>query len=337
VNCDEGISYDSTSSPGPEGFWMSNGCKVVECNTCVSVSSTSTEPSMSIIGCHINGLLNGVKINKWKYIRLANNLFYSSGTASNFISATDVVELRSSDNQFHFPSLDANTNIGINVLGTSVGVYSSNDYFNRMGGAGIRVSLGSSDVKVINPTFENTITEVEDLSNSTVRVDDVSMTAYGDGATSGPEAQLFRDSASPATNDVLGRHVFSGRNSAGEVVEYAASRGQIIDPVDGSEDGTYQVFAMIGGTLTRVAEFRNGMTLGLPTGGEMGVGTLNLNGNTSLFLSLNGGAGIYSGTGTPEGAVAAAIGSTYHRTDGGAGTSFYVKQSGAGNTGWVGK
>lgn len=43
------------------------------------------------------------------------------------------------------------------------------------------------------------------------------------------------------------------------------------------------------------------------------------------------------GAGTPEGAVTAPVGSTYCRTDGGAGTSFYVKESGAGNTGWVAK
>lgn len=41
------------------------------------------------------------------------------------------------------------------------------------------------------------------------------------------------------------------------------------------------------------------------------------------------------GSGAP--AVAAPVGSTYHRTDGGAGTSFYVKESGTGTTGWVGK
>ena len=35
--------------------------------------------------------------------------------------------------------------------------------------------------------------------------------------------------------------------------------------------------------------------------------------------------------------LAAPVGSTFLRTDGGAGTSFYVKQTGAGNTGWVGK
>lgn len=43
------------------------------------------------------------------------------------------------------------------------------------------------------------------------------------------------------------------------------------------------------------------------------------------------------GANSPEGVVTAPVGSTYRRTNGGAGTSFYVKESGTGNTGWVGK
>lgn len=44
------------------------------------------------------------------------------------------------------------------------------------------------------------------------------------------------------------------------------------------------------------------------------------------------------GSGSPEGIVTADIGSTYRRIDGGAGTAFYVKESGNDtNTGWVAK
>jgi len=43
------------------------------------------------------------------------------------------------------------------------------------------------------------------------------------------------------------------------------------------------------------------------------------------------------GSGSPESVVTAPVGTTYHRTDGGAGTSLYVKESGTGNTGWVAK
>lgn len=44
-----------------------------------------------------------------------------------------------------------------------------------------------------------------------------------------------------------------------------------------------------------------------------------------------------SGSGSPEGAVTAPVGSLFTRTDGGAGTTLYVKESGTGNTGWVAK
>lgn len=54
------------------------------------------------------------------------------------------------------------------------------------------------------------------------------------------------------------------------------------------------------------------------------------------FLTTNG-PFIKFGKGSPEGIIAAPVGSTYHRIDGGAGTSFYVKESGNGKIGWVGK
>jgi hypothetical protein len=54
-------------------------------------------------------------------------------------------------------------------------------------------------------------------------------------------------------------------------------------------------------------------------------------------IAWNNNISINVGTGSPEGVVTAPIGSLYLRTDGGAGTSLYVKQTGTGNTGWVGK
>ena len=46
---------------------------------------------------------------------------------------------------------------------------------------------------------------------------------------------------------------------------------------------------------------------------------------------------ITSGTGSPEGALSAAVGSIFLRTNGGAGTTLYVKESGTSTTGWVAK
>ena len=54
---------------------------------------------------------------------------------------------------------------------------------------------------------------------------------------------------------------------------------------------------------------------------------------TSISTSVSQSAG----AGSPEGVVTRGVGATWCRTDGGAGTTFYVKESGTGNTGWVGK
>ena len=57
----------------------------------------------------------------------------------------------------------------------------------------------------------------------------------------------------------------------------------------------------------------------------------NLLGGSAALTRIKG------GTGSPETVVTAPIGSLYLRTDGGAGTTLYVKESGTGNTGWIGK
>jgi hypothetical protein len=59
--------------------------------------------------------------------------------------------------------------------------------------------------------------------------------------------------------------------------------------------------------------------------------------NSGTSPDLTGAPGIplhWQGAGSPEGVIAAVVGSTYCRTDGGTGTTFYVKESGTGDTGW---
>lgn len=59
--------------------------------------------------------------------------------------------------------------------------------------------------------------------------------------------------------------------------------------------------------------------------------------DTDGGYKINAGVTWTSGSGTPEGSVTAPVGSLYSRTDGGTGTSLYVKESGTGNTGWAAK
>jgi hypothetical protein len=70
------------------------------------------------------------------------------------------------------------------------------------------------------------------------------------------------------------------------------------------------------------------------TSGNLNVGS----GSNAAELILHNGARVLTGTGTPEGAVTGSVGDIFTRDDGGAGTTLYIKESGAAtNTGWVGK
>jgi len=55
------------------------------------------------------------------------------------------------------------------------------------------------------------------------------------------------------------------------------------------------------------------------------------------YYTTEAGVNWGSGSGSPESVRTAPVGSLYTRTDGGASTTLYVKESGSGNTGWVAK
>jgi hypothetical protein len=110
-------------------------------------------------------------------------------------------------------------------------------------------------------------------------------------------------------------------------------------------DNTYDIGAS-GATRPRTGYYGTSVYAGT----RMGIG----NTNTTYALDVTGTANIStsaqspkfivttsvfwsSGTGSPEGVLTANIGSLYSRTDGGANTTLYVKESGTGNTGWVAK
>lgn len=108
----------------------------------------------------------------------------------------------------------------------------------------------------------------------------------------------------------------SGGTDAGKVVIKGG------DGTSGSADGDVEITTSAGDVvitsknivLASVATDGNGIRLGSTTGPS-----------------------ILYGTGSPEGVYTGAVSSTFHRTDGGASTSYYVKESGSGNTGWVAK
>ncbi|MCW1985328.1 UNVERIFIED_ORG: hypothetical protein M2348_001060 [Sphingomonas sp. R1F5B] len=65
--------------------------------------------------------------------------------------------------------------------------------------------------------------------------------------------------------------------------------------------------------------------------------TVNDAGDTITVGVADGHALPLAGGGSPEGVVSAPVGTLYLRSDGGAGTTLYVKETGTGNTGWAAK
>ena len=115
------------------------------------------------------------------------------------------------------------------------------------------------------------------------------------GAGVGPEFVLDRTSASPAAADVLGAVRFDGKDSSANTETYARIEAGILDPANGSEDGILAFLTKIAGTLARRFWIGAGLYDEAATGGDKGVGTVNVSGGYYVNNVLVGG--------TPAGTV----------------------------------
>ena len=91
----------------------------------------------------------------------------------------------------------------------------------------------------------------------TITVDDnsdtLTLSSTDADAASGPILNFYRNSASAADADLLGKIDFTGKNDAGspEDVTYIRMFGKIIDASDGTEDGQLHINTMVGGSITQ--------------------------------------------------------------------------------------
>lgn len=120
---------------------------------------------------------------------------------------------------------------------------------------------------------------------------------------------------------------------------------QSTDPAGSADDGTY-----IDGGLARFFISRNGPSFNINSravDGDIALFTRSsVKRGAIAVTNARGGATEYfttdavfwtSGTAAPEGSITAPVGSLFTHTAGGAGTTLFVKESGAGNTGWIAK
>jgi len=74
-------------------------------------------------------------------------------------------------------------------------------------------------------------------------------------ANSGPNLDFYRNSASPADDDLLARIKIQGKNDAGQDVLYSFIDTYAHDVTDGTEDGGFYIYRMMGGSSVESLSF----------------------------------------------------------------------------------
>ena len=166
-----------------------------------------------------------------------------------------------------------------------------------------------------------------------------SITASGDDANVGISFSTKGTGAAPIVFNVAGgntdgsavviKRSVSGQ-SGSSLLSVQTSQGTVRFSVSDTGMMNLAGFLTGGGGNGVSVNYNNNGELEVFNAGKIGFSTTSSAGGTMGVRWSNG-------TGSPEGAVTAPIGSLYSRTDGGASTTLYVKESGSGNTGWVAK
>lgn len=147
-------------------------------------------------------------------------------------------------------------------------------------GAIVEITYDGTEFQLVGNLYQllssaNTFTGSNTFTASNNFTADQTFSSSDAGAVAGPNLILFRNSASPAANDLIPQVLFRGKNSVATTINYVLLTGVIVDPANGSEDGRLDVYTTIAGVEARRASIGSGMQLGSPTGGDNGAGTLN--------------------------------------------------------------
>lgn len=96
---------------------------------------------------------------------------------------------------------------------------------------------------------------------------DLTLVSTDASAAAGPSLYLYRNSASPNTNDFLGQLVFQGEDSAGNTEDFAIIDVQAENVSNGTENARVRIRSKVNGTMTTLAQF--GLTSGTGTNWEV--------------------------------------------------------------------
>ena len=152
------------------------------------------------------------------------------------------------------------------------------------------------------------------------------MTLYGDTMAFGSAGAII------GSADYLGWASTAGASGSALSVGLYRDADQVLAQRNGTNAQTFRVYETDSGANDEYLEISAASGTNLIRPLATGTGTASVvryYTTTAVFIT--------SGAGSPESVVTAPVGSLYTRTDGGAGTTLYVKESGTGSTGWVAK
>ena len=293
-------------------------------------------PSNTVRGNVVIGTSSDDYTNKLQVT--GNSLFTGTVAATTFTGAHNGTVGATTPTTGAFTSLTNTSQVLTSAATTGVGFDASSSTITTgslMTLTNTGTSAASNTKKVLsivssgaNATSSQTVTgQTISVTNTGTTNTNVGLSITASGASTN-NALVLLGNVSATTSDFSGKD-WIGYN-AGSAKSYIGGAGVIT-----TASGGY-----FGITSSATSPFGADIFLNRQSAGVFGVGTNSTNASgtiaaakhqvaTSVFWS--------SGTGSPEGVLTANIGSLYSRTDGGAGTSLYVKESGTGNTGWVAK
>ena len=108
-------------------------------------------------------------------------------------------------------------------------------------GNSLTFKVNASDAMSIASSGATTITVADNSDTLTLVSTDAD-------ANSGPNLNLYRNSANPADSDHGGEIAFNAKNDAGEIIKYGKIRLQTDDVSDGAETGRFDISTMFAGS-----------------------------------------------------------------------------------------
>lgn len=149
------------------------------------------------------------------------------------------------------------------------------DLLTRSASAYARLPLGTSGYGLVSNGSDAAWTAIPSLSADNTWTGAQTFTSTDASSSAASILRLYRNSASPANNDLLGAFSFDGNNASG-VQKAAANMISVWNDVTaGSEDGQVLWQTMVAGTLTNQMSISAGMLIGAASGGAQGTGTIN--------------------------------------------------------------